>query len=166
MNNQQIQEMIAIPKIITKKDPATKYRTDNIQWRCELELESRQSGSNKFIVFIRQNIFFIENFSIGLRYLTEDPNLGTITLIRYNGPHGEFAIHPDDHYAKPHIHRITAEEISSGSRQPKEKHREITNRYNTLEEALRVFFRDISVENYTDYFPELQQGRFPFNGNQ
>lgn len=166
MNNQQIQEMIATPKRITKKDPATKYKIDNIQRRCDLELESSQSGSNKFTAFIRQNNFFIENFSIGLRFLTDDPNLGSITLIRYNGPHGDSAIHPDGHYAKPHIHRITAEEISSGSRQPKEKHREITNLYNTLEQALRVFFDDIAVENYTSYFPEIQQGRFPFNGNQ
>ena len=112
----------------------------------------------------RQNEKFIENFSIGLRYKTGDDSLGTITLIRYNGPHGETSRSPDGHYNKPHIHRITASEIASGSTQPQECHREITDRYQTYEQALPIFFGDIGVENYKKYFPELLQQSL-FNGN-
>lgn len=117
------------------------------------------SSDEEFTVFTRQNIVFIENFSIGLRYQTNDPKLGTVTLVRYNGPHGEYSRHPDGHHAVPHIHRITATEIASGSTQPQERDREITDRYSTFETALVVFFADIGAINYGEYFPELLQGR-------
>ena len=92
-----------------------------------------------------------------MRYQTNDRMLGSVTLVRYNGPHGETSRSQDGHYAKPHIHRITAQEIESGSIQPQESHRENTDRYNTLEEALSIFFFDVGVINYSDYFPELLQ---------
>ena len=106
-----------------------------------------------------------DNFSIGLRYETRDRSLGTITLVRYNGPHGDTSRHPDGHYAKPHIHRITASEIASGSIHPQESHREITDRYATYEQALIVFFNDIATYDHTVYFPGLGQGRL-FNGHR
>ena len=108
-------------------------------------------------MFVRQNTVFIENFSIGLRYVLGSASQNSITLARYNGPHGETSRAPDGHYAQPHIHRITAAELAAGSIQPQEKDREITSRYSTLEQALRVFFGDAGVSNYADYFPELQQ---------
>lgn len=95
---------------------------------------------------------------MGLRYRTSDKLLGTVTLVRYNGPHGEESKAADGHYAKPHIHRITAAEIESGSTQPAEKHREITDRYSTLEQAIEVFFGDIRAGGYQKYFPQFQQG--------
>ena len=111
-------------------------------------------------MFIRQNTTFVENFSIGLRFKPiVDPSLGTITLVRYNGPHGEYSIHPDGHFASPHIHRITAEEIASGSRFPQERDREITDTYSSLDSALRVFWEDIHVDNFGDYFPSLVRPR-------
>ena len=112
-----------------------------------------------FVVFIRQNNRFIENFTIGLRYHTGDKTLGTITLLRYNGPHGESRPQTDGHYAKPHIHRVTEAEIASGSRQPQERHREITDRYSTFEEALYVFFDEIAITNLVEYFPDALQMR-------
>ena len=97
-------------------------------------------------------------------YQTGDKRLGTITLVRYNGPHGEINRHADGHYNKPHIHRITAAEIASGSTEPQESHREITTRYGTFEQALLVFFDDIAAPDSGQYFPELLQGRL-FNGH-
>ena len=88
----------------------------------------------------------------------------TITLVRYNGPHGEINRHSDGHYNKPHIHRITAAEIASGSTEPQESHREITTRYGTFEQALLVFFDDIAAPDSGQYFSELLQGRL-FNGH-
>ena len=73
-------------------------------------------------------------------------------MVRYNGPHGESSRDPDGHYASPHIHRITQAESAKGSVEPPEKHRELTDRYDTFEEALLVFFSDIGVSNYAEYF--------------
>ena len=72
-----------------------------------------------FRAFTRQNEKFIESFSIGLRYRTNDPRLGTITLARYNGPHGSVSRPGDAHFTHPHIHRMTAEELLRGHTPPK-----------------------------------------------
>lgn len=122
------------------------------------------SPDTEFTVFIRQNDKFIENFSIGLRHKTKDRTLGTITLLRYNGPHGESSRGPGGHFGRPHIHRVTARELVEGNREPQERHRDMTDRYSTFEEALSVFFRDIAASNYLDYFRELRQLEL-FNGH-
>ena len=156
LTDQEIQDLIRSPKEIKEKIPVRGYKEEHGHRRCNLKLESTEDKEIKlFSVFIRQNSFFLENFSIGLRYQTNDRMLGSVTLVRYNGPHGETSRSQDGHYAEPHIHRITAGEIESGSIQPQESHREITDRYSTLEEALNIFFFDIGVVNYSEYFPEL-----------
>ena len=165
LTDDEIQSLISSPKRIENKDPAQGYRPQSRHRRCDLQLKSSIDDVKTFTVFVRQNIVFIENFSIGLRYQTGDPILGSITLVRYNGPHGESSRDPDGHYARSHIHCITAAEIASGNSQPQERHRTITDRYSTFEEGLRVFFSDLAVVNYADYFPELQQGRL-FDGRQ
>ena len=130
-----------------------------------MELEATSDSSEKFAVFIRQSSVAIDGFSIGLRYRTLDDGPRTITLTRYNGPHGEYSRHPDQHYAQPHIHRITADELEKGLTQPRENYREITQRYNTFEQALAVFFQDINAANYQEHFPDLRQLRL-LNGHQ
>ena len=165
LTDEQIQDLLDIPKTIITKTPAKGYKEENNNKRCDLELETALDDGDRFSIFIRQNSIFIENFSIGLRYQTNIRKLGTITLVRYNGPHGESSRHPDGHYAKAHIHRITAQEMASGSKEPQESHREITDRYSSFEQALRIFFDDIGVANYAEYFSELLQPRL-LNGHQ
>ena len=165
MTDQEILGLIACPKTIIDKEPTRGYREDNSNRRCDLQLVANTDAATPFRVFIRQNLAYIENFSIGLRYRANLPNAETITLVRYNGPHGEAAKAADGHYNKSHIHRITAEEIAAGFTQPQEKHREITERYAVLAQAIGVFFRDIAAGNYAQYFPELRQGSL-FNGHQ
>ena len=159
LTDRQIGDLIARPKVIVKKEPVRGYKEENRHKRCDLELEALPPSDDAFTVFTRQNLMFLENFSIGLRYQTNDPKFGTITLVRYNGPHGEYSQNPDGHYAVPHIHRITETEMASGSTQPQERDRAITDRYSTFETALVVFFRDIGATNYGEYFPERLQGR-------
>ena len=158
MTDEEIAQMIGVPKTIVSKTPVKGYREQNAHRRCDVELRSESVGDGTFFVFVRQNLTFIENFSIGLRYRSDDAALGTVTLVRYNGPHGETRIGPDKHFVVPHIHRITAQEIASGSVQPQEKHREPTARYSTLEQALVVFFKDVGVSNIEPWFPDLAQG--------
>ena len=153
LSDRDIEGLIKLPKLIVSKTPADGYREENGFSRCTLELEGDPPASPEFTVFVRRSIKFIENFSIGLRYRTGDRAMGTITLARYNGPHGELSRQPDGHYAKPHIHRLTAAELASGSSEPQESARAITDRYVTYEQALDVFFRDTRVSNHLSYFP-------------
>lgn len=108
MTDQEIIDLIACPKMIISRQPAQGYRTDNFQNRCDLDLRAADGEGGQFKVFIRQNTEFIENFSIGLRFQTGSRQLGLITLVRYNGPHGETSRTSDGHYAQPHIHCIAA----------------------------------------------------------
>lgn len=157
--DQDIKKLIQLPKNIKTKSPPSGYREAGGHRRCDLDLYAISDRRITFTVFIRQSSKFIENFSIGLQYQTNKKVPGTITLTRYNGPHGDSSNHYDGHYHKPHIHRITADEIRSGSIQPQEKFREVTTRYGTFEEALIVFFDDIKVSNMSQHFEDISQGR-------
>lgn len=159
LTDQQIRELITQPKSIKRKEPARGFQEENLQLRCDLDLEAVADPRGEFTVFIRQSSKYVENFSLGLRYRTNVRSLGTITLIRYNGPHGEKSRQPDGHYTRPHIHRITEAELKSGSTQPQENDREITDHYSTFEEALVVFFGDIGATNAEQHFYGLLQGR-------
>ena len=158
LTDHEIEDLIAVPKAIVSKTPTIGYREVSGSNRCDLDLQADSVSDVKFRVFIRQSVRYIENFTVGLQY-RNDRRYGDITLLRYNGPHGETSRDEDGHYALPHIHRITAAELALGSTQPRETRREITARYGTLEDALIVFFDDTAVSNYDAYFPELRQGR-------
>lgn len=160
LSDDEIQELLDRSEAIVRKTPRSGYRTEAGHRRANLDVEAANgNGTALFSVFIRQNERFIENFSVGLRYRSNTAGLGDVTLVRYNGPHGEMSTHPDGHYAKPHIHRITSAELASGSREPRERHRAITDRYATLDNALRTFFDDLNVTGVQQFFPELSQGR-------
>ena len=54
LTDQHIQNLLAIPKKITKKTPAREaYKEVNNQKRCELELETPSDDGTKLSVFIR-----------------------------------------------------------------------------------------------------------------
>ena len=159
LTNDDIHNLISLPKVIEGKDPARGYRETDGHRRCSLKLRAKSESGETFRVFVNQNMKFTENFSVGLNYLTGDSRTARITLVRYNGPHGEYSRAPDGHFAKPHIHRVTEEEIASGSYWPRERHRSPTRRYTTFEQALRVFFTDISADGFESHFPNLIQLR-------
>ena len=158
MTNKDIQDLINTPKRIHNKEPKKGYKTENNHKRCNLILIGCKNNKLRFEVFIRQNQEFIENFSIGLQ--CQMPSLKNhVTLVRYNGPHGQIKRSKADHHPEPHIHYITQEEIESGAFNPKAKSIKITEKYNTFEEGLSVFLMDVGISNWKEYFPELEQGR-------
>ena len=160
LTHQDIQELIRLPKVIVDRTPSRDYREEDGNRRCDLDLRSADDDGRVYPVFIRQNLRFSGNFSIGLRYALNEGNLATITLVRYNGPHGENSRTSYGHYAKPHIHYLTEDELKAGHTQPQESSRELTDQYTTFEEALRAFFSATSTLNYGEYFPDSLQGRF------
>ena len=161
MTDEEIQNLITSSKRIYKREPKKGYKIKDNNKRCDLTLKG--NNKMKFKVFICQNQTFIENFSIGL--CCEIPSMkNSITLVRYNGPHGQIKRNKSDHHPEPHIHYITREEIKSGVFRPKTKNIKITNKYTTFEEGLRSFLQDINIVNWTDYFSELNQGSL-FDGH-
>ena len=182
ISNQEIKNLIECPKQIYKKEPKNGYKEKKGQKKSDLFLYSENNDQDllkklkiqesenlnqnsifeklNFKIFIRQNQNFIENFSIGLVYLSFPKALH---LTRYNGPHDSIRVEDNkkeregDHHPFPHIHLITEEDINSGSSNPKPKNVEKTKKYNTLEEGLLTFFRDINIQNWQEYFPELDQ---------
>ena len=158
LNNDQIDALVSAPKRITDRKPTEGYRHDRGHQRCDLELESISDPKHRFAVFVRQNLVFIENFSIGLMFHSDHPRLKTFPLVRYNGPHGESSISEDGHYSHPHIHYMRETELTRGHNRPEPRDRELTDRFTTLDQALICFFTDTSVENYELYFPYLAQG--------
>lgn len=163
LTDSEILGLIRSAKTIASKIPSKGYKEEDGHKRCEAVLRTtprKEGNSEEFLVFIRQSLVFIENYSIGLRYNTKDKALGSITLVRYNGSHGETSQAKDGHFSQPHIHRLTAAELQSSHASPQEKHRELTDRYLTFEQALKIFFEDIGVDNYSKYFHGIQMDMF------
>lgn len=162
MNDQDIQNLIESPKRILKKSPASGFNTVNGYKRCSVEVVFDSDDDivawqgAKFEVFIRQNVNFEDNFSVGLLF---KPGISALPkdlpLVRCNGSHGEESRDEDGHFSHPHIHRITASEITSGSIRPEPRNRQITEKYSSLEEAIWFFFEYIGVKNFNKFFPDL-----------
>ena len=162
ISDQDIRNLISQPKEIVGKHPAQDFWHTAQDMRCNVELRAVSGSDAAFRVFVRRHSRFIENFSIGLRYQTGERTTGHVTLVRYNGAHGEYSLASDGHYAVSHIHRITQEELAAGHIQPQERIREITDRFRTFEQALRVFFEDTTTRNFEAHFENLRQARlFP-----
>ncbi len=162
LTDDDIARLIGLPKIIVNQTPSTGYSEVDNNRRRNLDLRAESDPSQRFSVFIRQNMTFIENYSIGLRYHSDIPVLGAITILRYNGPHGETSRAPDGHFAQPHIHRIAANELTSGSSHPQERDRDPTDRYSTFEQAIAAFIEDTAIAE-SEKLLELLQGRL-FDG--
>ena len=162
LTDDDIARLIGLPKIIVNQTPSAGYSEMDNHKRLNLDLEAESDPSQKFSVFIRQNMTFMENYSIGLRYHSGIPVLGAMTILRYNGPHGETTRAPDGHFAQPHIHRITANELTSGSYHPQERDRDPTDRYSSFEQALAAFIEDAGIAESKKLL-DLLQGRL-FDG--
>lgn len=143
-----IQELLSCEKQII--DPPTKdFKEDKGHLKKNFTLQSID-GQYAFNAFIRGNIHFKENFSIGLDFNPKEEK-GTICLFRCNGPHGENVMFP--HHANFHIHK--ANEISINNGLKPESNIQITNDYGSLEDAIQYFIKHINIcaEDMKKYFP-------------
>ncbi len=152
---QDLADLISCSKEVVDP-PRREMKLEGKMKRNEMTLRSAD-GKHEFRVFMRQNEEFQENFSIGLTYVPrEDP--GEFVLIRYNGQHG--GTKPHSHHAVYHIHRMLAEDLQAGVKEPRLI--EQTDEYASFAEAVRAFCRRIRLEEGDRFFPGLiQRHLFP-----
>jgi hypothetical protein len=148
-----ISNLISEEKVITEP-PKKEFKDENHHLRNDFQLMS-PDGTNKYSVFIRKHITFLENFSIGLVYHSEE---GTnLNLFRCNGNHGEVVLdilNPIPHFGY-HTHKITAELLENNINDPKQS--ESTSEYASYEQALNYFCRYINIKDADKYFPNINQ---------
>jgi hypothetical protein len=105
----------------------------------------------EFGVFISRNMYFQENFSIGLTYDPKEEK-GKFCLLRCNGLHGETINTP--HHSYFHIHNVLAEDINNGIKI--ERNINKTEEYSTFEDALQYFLKyiNLSKPDCNKHFPK------------
>jgi hypothetical protein len=134
-------------------DPLPKdYKEVNGHYKKNFTLQSID-GKYNFQGFIRYNVKFNENFSVGFIFNPKEEK-GTIPLLRCNGPSGQTK---PIHHIHCHIHYATADTINSDKKP--ESNVELTSEYATLDQAILYFFKRINLTQYhkNKYIPDLPQ---------
>lgn len=154
-SDEEIGDLISCPKVIS--DPPKRHNVlEGGHNRNDMKLTS-EGGDKVFSVFMRINVEFPENFSIGLVYHPKDER-GTLTLIRMNGPHGEFltssGVSPDSHCLY-HCHLAKPSNIQSG-RLPEWGGDPVTC-YASYEQALYCFLSVANIRDADIHFPKYQE---------
>jgi hypothetical protein len=155
--NDQISELILLPKIVTDSPKEVKDSRGAIKRIFELK---STDGLYSFGGFITQNRTFAENFSIGLVYYPKDEK-GSFALLRCNGPHGPNNVIP--HHEGCHIHTILAEHLNAGIKEAKNV--VMTKEYATLDEAIQYYVRAINIDakDRQKHFPPPSGAQDLFN---
>ena len=151
---QEIDFLISCPKVITSP-PSRDMKLDKRHYRNDFELTS-EDEQFVFKVFMRKSEAFQENFSIGLSVRPKNEP-GFVTILRYNGPHGDHVnsfgdVHPHRGY---HIH--TAEEKSLDEGLAPELTAHTTTEYASYEEALAHFIKRANVLGFEKHLGALNQ---------
>lgn len=158
----EIEHLITCPKEVFEPPRKDMKRVRGYR-RNDMKLRSTD-GDHEFAVFMRINDKFPENFSIGLMYFPIGER-GSICLLRFNGPHGDFISEddsPNTHFLH-HIHKADSDNISAGLRG--ERGAVKTKDYGSYDEALENFLQTTNIMNRMDWFPDFREQRFHF-GNQ
>ncbi len=158
----ELDDLIVCPKRVSEA-PKREMKLDGAQMRNTAKLVALNETKGEFTIFMRQNVDFPENFSIGLAYSPHDGR-ETITLLRCNGPHGGYNNNfvPAPPHFDYHVHRADENAIEAG--QAAEKCAVKTSEYASFEEAKQYFVRAISLSpnDAQKYFPPNTQFLLPF----
>lgn len=134
----------------------TKYLPDGVRRLYDYNAMKPKNGNYKHSMKLHSDE---GDFTVAIRQLIDDPLAFSVVLMyeskgyryiltRYNGDHGRhYNPMSDDYVEGCHIHRIT-EECQRSSHKD-ECFAEATDRYRTLEEAVRVFMQDVNVVSGT-----------------
>ncbi len=156
----ELDALISCPKRIIEP-PRKEMKVERGTLRNDMKLVSLNEKT-EFIVFMRINEHFQENFSIGLTVIPKDEP-GSFCVLRCNGPHGE---HTNAGYGEEnphfdfHIHRANASMLAEGMLP--EKFAEKTETYASYEEALSHFVKLTNIQNVGQYITLQDQLSFGF----
>lgn len=153
LRDREIEYLIKCDKIVIEP-PHKNFRLDGANKRNDLKVTA-EDGNKLFSVFMRQNIEFQENFSIGLLYHLEGKK---VLLFRVNGNHGEVVtnpLRPSPHFGY-HTHKLTEEEFDLGNYYDPKFHKE-TEAYASFDQAIFFFIRHVNIVDGLTYFPHLNQ---------
>lgn len=155
VSKEEIEELISCPKIVIA-NPRREEKIVEGSYRNDMRLASKDKKV-VFDVYFRRNVKLPERFSMGIKCYLK--SLGQeVMLMRANSSHStreekpwipEYNFHPHFNIAKP-------ENIKNGL--SPEKGGEITNEYNSYEEALSYFIKRINVQDAHIHFPNINQG--------
>jgi len=160
LTEEEIDQLIHCHKEITVS-PKKEMFLGNGHWRNDMKVQSLD-GEHDFLVFIRKNEDFEENFSIGLAYYPRDIR-GEIHLLRCNGPHGPHESF--EHHDRFHIHRANPDNLASGAKAERTAY--ITKEYASFQDALGYFLKKCNIGDAEKYFPDaLQRELFPHEGGE
>lgn len=153
MDRVLIDALISCPKRI--KVPPKKQMTmdprNNFTFRNDFTCVSQDEKT--FEVFLRNNTKFPFLFSIGLRYKSEH---GTFIICRYNGKHphrNKIADHTS--FDDFHVHKLYDIQLSDDTTAMLDA--DATDKYITFEEALYAFLNDCNIQNWREFFPDLEE---------
>lgn len=159
----EIGHLTSCKKTVTEP-PRKEMKVERGHRRNDMRLKAAGEELD-FRVFIRQNLDFEENFSVGLEFLPRDGRR-SLVLLRCNGPHGRFeggVGDPVAHFTF-HVHRAKADNLDRDERA--ERGGEHTSAFASLQEALAFFVQEINLEGAEEYFPSTLQKKLPFTGKE
>lgn len=136
-----IQALIDLPKVV--KNPGTRWSESRGNRLRDFRVDG---DSHLFGLYLRQNLYDIENFSCGLRI--EKPSGGHITLLRYNG--SNHVHRPADYQC--HIHKASQRAIREGKRP--EYYATVCTDYWTLDGALCCLCHNASISGLANLKPD------------
>ena len=153
MSDEELKQLIECPKSI-EKHAKKRMVVENASERNDMTLTSIDGiydEPQEFAVFIRRSCMLPEDFSVGL--IWKNKEIGGVILLRYNGKHGQNRSVP--HQRVPHIHRLIEADIIRENYNP---HQAImTQKYETMEEAIPLFMEECHILNWEKDFPELRE---------
>ena len=152
LSDNEIEKLINCEKRIVIP-PKKKLSLDAGHWRNDMKLQSID-GQSDFLVFMRKNEDFEENFSIGLIFKPRDVR-ESVTLLRCNGPHGPHIMIDDVHLCCYHVHKAKSENMRLGLRPERDAFR--TTKYASFQDALGFFLKTCKILDAEKHFPYSEQ---------
>jgi hypothetical protein len=148
-----LQQLVVCPKVIKGK----KKQSPIIQKGSEhytFNVNAVDNGTWQFRVFLRKNLKFTENFSVGLEFLA--PVGDTICLVRFNGDHEHRnQVKDKASFRGFHIHEATEEALSQGIKA--ENFASLTTAYTTFEGAVPIFWKHVNIQTpLLDVLPQWE----------
>lgn len=152
LTDAEINRLLTMRKTVKRAD--RNFVESNRSLRADVDLEGEDG--TRFVVYARQNLRIVEDFSCGLRVKLASGE--EVTLCRYNGPSH---IHPNPLEDEKlefvcHVHKATERYIAAGKKP--EHFAERSDAYDTLKSAADQLAEDCNIKGLS--LPPIQKDLF------